>query len=64
MKVIEWRIIGFIGLAIPSFQAVFTPCVEIGWRLSAPHWGKGLATEGARTVVRQAFDSLRMKRLV
>ena len=25
--------IGFIGLAIPRFQASFTPCVEIGWRL-------------------------------
>jgi RimJ/RimL family protein N-acetyltransferase len=27
--------IGFIGLSIPSFQARFTPCVEVGWRLSA-----------------------------
>jgi RimJ/RimL family protein N-acetyltransferase len=31
--------IGFIGLAVPSFQARFTPCVEVGWRLSAIHWG-------------------------
>src|ERR1700745_2849682 len=38
--------VGFIGLAVPRFQAIFTPCVEIGWRLSAEYWGQGLATEG------------------
>src|SRR5262245_9205492 len=38
---------GFIGLCIPRFEARFTPCVEIGWRLAAPHWGLGYATEGA-----------------
>ena len=56
--------IGFIGLAIPSFEAAFTPCVEIGWRLSAEHWGKGLATEGARAVVGEAFDNLQISELV
>jgi ribosomal-protein-alanine N-acetyltransferase len=25
---------GFIGLSVPHFQAHFTPCVEIGWRLA------------------------------
>src|ERR1700709_814033 len=23
--------VGFIGLAVPDFEAAFTPCVEIGW---------------------------------
>ena len=32
--------IGFIGLAVPSFEASFTPCVEIGWRLTRPLVGK------------------------
>src|SRR5689334_11017092 len=27
--------IGFVGLTVPSFQAHFTPCVEVGWRLAA-----------------------------
>jgi RimJ/RimL family protein N-acetyltransferase len=45
---------GFIGLAVPSFDAHFTPCVEIGWRLAAEYWGRGLATEGAREVIRHA----------
>lgn len=56
--------IGFIGLQVPSFHAAFTPCVEIGWRLSADHWGKGLATEGARRIVRYAFEQLGLESLV
>jgi RimJ/RimL family protein N-acetyltransferase len=56
--------IGFIGLAIPSFQAAFTPCVEVGWRLAAAHWGKGLATEGAQEVIRYAFKVLRLDEVV
>jgi len=56
--------IGFIGLSIPSFQARFTPCVEVGWRLSAIRWGKGLATEGAREVIRYAFGVLRLDDVV
>jgi RimJ/RimL family protein N-acetyltransferase len=60
----EHEFIGFVGLAIPSFEAHFTPCVEIGWRLSAAHWGHGLATEGAKAVVRHAFESLALAALV
>lgn len=56
--------IGFIGLAVPSFEAAFTPCVEIGWRLAAEFWGRGLATEGARAVVEYAFTDLGLDELV
>ena len=56
--------IGYIGLAVPKFFAAFTPCVEIDWRLSADHWGKGLATEGAREIVRFAFTTLGLDSLV
>lgn len=56
--------IGFIGLAVPGFEAAFMPCVEIGWRLDAAHWGKGLATEGAQAVVRHAFDVLQLDEIV
>ena len=56
--------IGFIGLAVPTFQAAFTPCVEIGWRLSAHHWGQGLATEGAREIARRAFEVIGLESLV
>lgn len=56
--------IGFIGLSVPPFQAHFTPCVEIGWRLAAEHWNKGLATEGASAAARYAFDTLAVAELV
>jgi RimJ/RimL family protein N-acetyltransferase len=56
--------IGFIGFEVPSFVAHFTPCVEIGWRLASEYWGHGLATEGAREVVRYAFDVLGLEDLV
>jgi len=56
--------IGFIGLAVPTFEAAFTPCVEIGWRLAAEYWGAGLATEGAREIVRYAFEELVLAELV
>jgi len=56
--------IGFIGLSIPSFQAHFTPCVEIGWRLAADYWGQGLATEGARAAVRYGFENLGLDEIV
>ena len=56
--------IGYIGLAIPRFEAAFTPCVEIGWRLARSQWGKGLATEGARTAARFAFHRLDLAELV
>ena len=60
----EGLFIGFIGLSVPAFQARFTPCVEIGWRLAVDHWGKGLATEGARAAVRYGFESLGLQEIV
>ena len=56
--------IGFVGLSVPRFEAAFTPCVEIGWRLDAAHWGAGLATEGARAVIRYGFDVLSLEEIV
>lgn len=56
--------IGFLGLAIHQFDAPFMPAVEIGWRLGAEWWGQGLATEGAREMVRYAFESLGLYALV
>jgi ribosomal-protein-alanine N-acetyltransferase len=58
------ELIGFIGLSVPAFQAHFTPCVEIGWRLAAEHWSKGLATEGARAALDYAFTELHLPEVV
>ncbi len=56
--------LGFIGLSVPNFQASFTPCVEIGWRLASHAWGKGFATEGAQAMAAYAFNSLKLDSLV
>jgi RimJ/RimL family protein N-acetyltransferase len=50
--------VGYTGLSRPRFDAHFTPCVEIGRRLAATHWGHGYATEAARAVLRVAFEQL------
>jgi RimJ/RimL family protein N-acetyltransferase len=55
---------GFIGLNSTRFEAHFTPCVEIGWRLAAEYWGRGYATEGARAAMGFGFDSLDLEEIV
>lgn len=55
---------GFIGLNVPRFEAPFTPCIEIGWRLAAAHWNQGYATEGARAALSFAFNSLNAAEIV
>jgi RimJ/RimL family protein N-acetyltransferase len=58
------EMIGFIGLISPSFDAHFTPAVEIGWRLASHHWNEGYATEGAKAVLHHAFVDLNLERVV
>jgi RimJ/RimL family protein N-acetyltransferase len=58
------RFIGYVGLHTPTFEAHFTPCVEIGWRLASDVWGNGLATEGALAVVQHAFENLGLDQVV
>jgi RimJ/RimL family protein N-acetyltransferase len=55
---------GFVGLNSPQWEAHFTPCVEIGWRLAFPFWGKGYATEAAKAVLHYAFDQLHLSEIV
>lgn len=50
--------IGFIGFHKATFDADFTPCIEIGWRLKQEAWGKGYATEGAAACLQYGFDEL------
>ena len=56
--------IGFLGLMTPSFEAHFTPAVEIGWRLSSKRWSQGYATEGAKAVLGYAFRKLQLPEVV
>jgi ribosomal-protein-alanine N-acetyltransferase len=48
--------IGFTGLGVPSFEAVFTPTVEVGWRLARRAWGHGYASEAARASLDLGFS--------
>ncbi|WP_057937644.1 GNAT family N-acetyltransferase [Algoriphagus resistens] len=41
------QFLGMIGLGTKTFQADFTPCVDIGWRIRKEYWNQGYASEGA-----------------
>jgi RimJ/RimL family protein N-acetyltransferase len=56
--------IGLVGLTVPRFEAAFTPCVEVGWRLAAEFWGRGYATEAAHAAVQHGFDRLHLTEIV
>lgn len=58
------QFLGFIGLHQVHFNAHFTPAVEIGWRLSPEHWGKGYAPEGAKASLAYAFQTLGLNEVV
>ena len=61
---VETEFAGVVGLSIPSFQAYFTPCVEILWRFRPRFWGRGIASEAAAAVLQMAFDTLLMPEVV
>lgn len=56
--------IGFVGLAVPTWEAAFTPCTEIGWRLARSAWGHGYATEAANAALETAFDTIGLNEVV
>lgn len=56
--------VGFTGLSVPSFEAHFTPAVEVGWRLARSAWGHGYATEAARAALRYGFTAAGLTEIV
>ena len=56
--------VGYVGLMVHTFEAEFTPCVEIGWRLAFSHWGKGYATEAARVALAFGFGEADLDEIV
>ena len=50
--------IGFVGLASPTWEMPFTPCVEVGWRLARHAWGHGYAPEAARVALTWGFANV------
>jgi RimJ/RimL family protein N-acetyltransferase len=55
---------GFIGLWQVTFEAHFTPAVEVGWRLAHRFWGRGYAPEGGAAALAFAFDELGLDEVV
>ena len=55
---------GFVGLAVPNFETLFTPCVEIGWRLRREYWGRGIAYRGALQALEYGFGVLKLREIV
>ena len=56
--------IGFTGLSVPKRALPFMPCVEIGWRLAAQHWGRGYASEAARKALQIGFERFGLDEIV
>ena len=42
------RLIGFCGLAVPTFRTHFTPAVEIGWRFARERVGERICDRGGQ----------------
>ena len=55
---------GFTGLAIPSFEAPFMPCVEVGWRLRHEYWGRGIAYRAGLRALEHGFGVLKLPEIV
>lgn len=59
----DGKFIGFTGFNRPAFDAWFTPCVEIGWRLNRESWGMGYATEAALACLDYGFKRLKFDKI-
>jgi RimJ/RimL family protein N-acetyltransferase len=58
------RFVGFVGLDVPGANLPPSPCVEIGWRIAAAHWGRGYASEAARAALDVGFRRLGLREIV
>lgn len=60
-KLDDNEFIEFIGLSEQTYEADFTPCVDIGWRIKRSEWNKGYATEGAKKCLENASNVLKLE---
>jgi RimJ/RimL family protein N-acetyltransferase len=56
--------IGFAGLLLQTFEAPFTPAVEVGWRLARHAWGHGYATEAGARALEHGFTEAGLEEIV
>src|SRR6478672_11600838 len=57
------RVVGYVGVSVPTFYPEILPAVEVGWRFDPDVWGRGYATEGARAALDQSFGPLGLDRV-
>jgi RimJ/RimL family protein N-acetyltransferase len=60
----EASFIGVVGLGWVSYEAHFTPAVEIAWRLARGYWLHGYATEAARAALDYGFNKVGLGEIV
>jgi len=60
----EASFIGVVGLNTISYEAHFTPAVEVAWRLARAYWGRGYATEAAQAALDYGFEKLALAEIV
>lgn len=56
------QFIGLVGLNWVD-DLPFPECIEVGWRLDRPFWGKGFASEAAVAALHFAFSVLKQDRV-
>lgn len=56
--------IGWLGLNKVLDAPDLMPATEAGWFVDRAHWGRGLATEGARRALAFGFDQLGLDRII
>ena len=56
--------VGAVGLIHVSYEAHFTPAVEVGWRIARPFWGNGYAPEAAWASICFGFATLGLAEIV
>lgn len=55
--------IGFTGFIYQDFEAYFTPCIEIGWRIKSEFWNKGYGTEAAKQVLNYGYETFQFNEI-
>jgi RimJ/RimL family protein N-acetyltransferase len=64
----RWKLVdkqsgGFVGFCGTGYWRD-EPDPEIGWWLARPSWGRGLATEAARVAMADAFERVKLNRII